>query len=80
MRNVRKITAQFIADTGASNTFTFVEDNGTIQTADRKAVLQVQGYGTVFIKHDIMIKGKLCTVTSKLAPVYYAPEISYRLF
>ena len=27
-----------------------------------------------------MIKGKLCTVTSKLQPVYYAPEISYRLF
>ena len=59
-------TAQFIADTGASNTFTFdkndfitfVEDNGTIQTAGKKAVLQVQGYGTVFIKHDIMLKGK----------------------
>ena len=45
---------------------TFVKDDGTIQTADKKAVLQVQGYGTVFIKHDIMIKGKLCTVTSKL--------------
>ena len=38
--------AQFIADTGASNTFTFdkndfvtfVEDDGTIQTADKKAV------------------------------------------
>ena len=78
-------TAQFIADTGASNTFTFdkndfvtfVEDNGTIQTADKKAVLQVQGYGTVFIKHNIMVKGKLCTVTSKLQPVYYAPEILY---
>ena len=77
-------TAQFITDTGASNTFTFdkndfvafVKDNGTIQTADKKAVLQVQGYGTVFIKHDIMVKGKLCTVTSKLQPVYYAPEIS----
>ena len=38
------------------------------------------GYGTIFIKHDIMVKGKLCTVTSKLQPVYYAPEISYRLF
>ena len=81
-------TAQFIADTGASNIFTFdkndfvafVKDNGTIQTADKKAVLQVQGYGTVFIKHDIMVKGKLCTVTSKLQPVYYAPEISYQLF
>ena len=81
-------TAQFIADTGASNTFTFdkndfvifVEDNGTIQTADKKAVLQVQGYGTVFIKHDIIVKGKVCTVTSKLQPVYYAPEISYQLF
>ena len=80
--------AQFIADTGASNTFTFdkndfvafVEDNGTIQTDDKKAVLQVQGYGTVFIKHNIMIKGKVCTVTSKLQPIYYAPEISYRLF
>ena len=78
-------TAQFIADTGASNTFTFdkndfitfVEDDGTIQTADKKAVLQVQGYGTVFIKHNINIKGKVCTVTSKLQPVYYAPEISY---
>ena len=65
-------TAQFIADTGASNTFTFdkndfvtfVKDDGTIQTADKKAVLQVQGYGIVFIKHDIMVKGKLCTVTS----------------
>ena len=76
-------TAQFIADTGASNTFTFdkndfvtfVEDDGTIQTANKKAVLQVQGYGTVFIKHNIMVKGKLCTVTSKLQPVYYAPEI-----
>ena len=32
---------------------------------------------TVFIKHDIIVKGKLCTVTSKLQPVYYAPEISY---
>ena len=80
--------AQFIADTGASNTFTFdkndfvafVKDSGTIQTADKKAVLQVQGYGIIFIKHDIMVKGKLCTVTSKLQPVYYAPEISYRLF
>ena len=78
-------TAQFIADTGASNTFTFdqndfvtfVEDDGTIQTANKKAVLQVQGYGTVFIKHNINIKGKVCTVTSKLQPVYYAPEISY---
>ena len=78
-------TAQFIADTGASNTFTFdkydfitfVKDDGTIQTANKKAVLQVQGYGTVFIKHDIMIKGKLCTVTSKLQPVYYAPKIPY---
>ena len=66
--------AQFIADTGASNTFTFdktdfitfVEDNGTIQTADKKVVLQVQGYGTVFIKHDINIKGKVYTITSKL--------------
>ena len=81
-------TAQFIADTGASSTFTFdkndfvtfVEDNGTIQTADKKAVLQVQGYGTVFIKHDIMVRGKVCTVTTQLQPVYYAPEISYRLF
>ena len=80
--------AQFIADTGASNTFTFdkndfvtfVEDDGTIQTANKKAVLQVQGYGTIFIKHDINIKGKVCTVTSKLQPVYYAPEISYQLF
>ena len=78
-------TAQFIADTGASNTFTFdkndfvtfVKDDGTIQTADKKAVLQVQGYGTIFIKHNIMIKGKLCTVTSKLQLVYYAPEILY---
>ena len=77
--------AQFIADTGASNTFTFdkndfvtfVKDDGTIQTADKKAVLQVQGYGTVFIKHDININGKVCTVTSKLQPVYYAPDISY---
>ena len=77
--------AQFIADTGASNTFTFdkndfvtfVKDNGTIQTADKKAVLQVQGYGTIFIKHDIMVKGKLCTITSKLQLVYYAPEVSY---
>ena len=78
-------TAQFIADTGASNTFnfdkndfiTFVEDDGTIQTADKKVVLQVQEYGIIFIKHDIMVKGKLCTVTSKLQPDYYAPEISY---
>ena len=61
-------TVQFIADSGASNTFTFdkndfvtfVEDDGTIQTADKKAVLQVQGYGTVFIKHDININGKVC--------------------
>ena len=67
-------TVQFIADTGASNTFTFdkndfvtfIEDDGTIQTADKKAVLQVQGYGTIFIKHDIIVKGKLCIVTSKL--------------
>ena len=52
MRNVRKIKQLnlYVADTGASNTFTFdkndfvtfVEDNGTIQTADKKAVLQVQ--------------------------------------
>ena len=78
-------TAQFIVDTGASNTFTFdkndfitfVEDNGTIQTANKKAVLQVQGYGTIFIKHDININNRVCTVTSKLQPVYYAPDISY---
>ena len=37
-------------------------------------------YGTIFIKHNINIKGKVCTVTSKLQPVYYASEISYQLF
>ena len=76
---------QFIADTGASNTFTFdksdfttfTKDEGNIQTADKKAVLQVQGYGTVFIKHEITINGKMKTVTSKLQLVYYAPDISY---
>ena len=76
---------QFIADTGASNTFTFdksdftmfTKDKGNIQTADKKAVLQVQGYGTVFIKHEITINGKVKMVTSKLQPVYYAPDISY---
>ena len=79
---------QFIADTGASNTFTFdksdftmfTKDKGNIQTANKKAVLQVQGHGTVFIKHEITINGKVKTVTSKLQLVYYAPNISYRLF
>ena len=78
---------QFIADTGASNTFTFdksdfttfIKDKGNIQTADKKVVLQIQGYGTVFIKHEISVNGKVKTVTSKLQLVYYAPEISYRL-
>ena len=76
-------SVQFIADTGASNTFTFdrndftmfTKDEGNIQTADKKAVLQIQGYGTVFIKHKITVNGKVKTVTSKLQPVYYAPDI-----
>ena len=81
-------TVQFIADSGASATFTFdksdfltyTEQKGSsIQTADQKSELEIQGYGSIFIKHDVLIKGTIREVTTKLQPVYYAPGMSYCL-
>ena len=84
--NCQKETAiKFITDTGASDTFTndlndfvmFKKMTGSIQTADDSSSLGITGYGTVFIKHKVLINGVKSTVTSKLSPVYYAPGMAY---
>ena len=86
--NCQKETAiKFIADTGASDTFTnnlndfvtFKKMTGSIQTVDDSSSLGITSYGTVFIKHKVLINGVESTVTSKLSPVYYAPGMAYRL-
>jgi hypothetical protein len=49
--------AVFIADTGASATFTFDKSDfttyhkmkGGVETADKRATLNIEGYGTVFV-------------------------------
>src|SRR5271163_4166576 len=78
---------KFIADTGASDTFTydksdfvtFTKMDGRVKTANEKASLDIQGYGTVFIKHTILVNEREYSVTTKLSPVYYAPGMAYRL-
>ena len=78
-------TVDFIADTGASDTFTndltdfttFKELNGSVQTADESSSLNIAGYGTVFLRHEVIIKGKKHSVMSKISPVYYAPDMAY---
>ena len=86
--NCQKESAiKFIADTGASDTFTnnlndfvtFKKMTGSIQTVDDSSSLGITGYGTVFIKHKVLINGVESMVTSKLSPVYYAPGMAYRL-
>ena len=54
--------------------------NGSIQTADESSSLNIAGYGMVFLRHEVIIKGKKHTVTSKISPVYYAPGMAYQLF
>ena len=78
-------TVDFIADTGASDTSTndltdfttFKELNSSIQTADESSSLNIAGYGMVFLRHEVIIKGKKHSVTSKSSPVYYAPGMAY---
>ena len=73
-----KKSVDFIADTGASDTFTnnltnftiFKQLNGSIQTADESSSLNIAGYGMVFLGHEVIIKGKKHSVTSKISPVY----------
>ena len=80
-------TTQFIADTGASDTFTFdksdfvtfTEIDASVQTADEKSALQLLGYGTVFVKHTIPTNKKEVEVTTKTQLVYYAPGMAYQL-
>ena len=67
-------TAQFIANTGASDTFTFdkldfatfTKMDASVQTVDKKFALQILGYGTVFVKHIILINKKKVEVTTKI--------------
>src|SRR5271168_552906 len=78
---------EFIADSGASDHFThsksdfvtYAKFSGEIETANDKSTLRIEGYGTVFIKHTVELKGQLMEVTTKLQPVYYAPGMAYRL-
>ena len=78
-------TVDFIADTGASDTFTndltnfttFKELNGSVQTADESLSLNIAGYGMVFLRHEVIIKGKKHSVMSKISPLYYAPGMAY---
>ena len=57
---------KFIADTGASDHFThnksdfvtFAKMDGEIKTADEESILEIKGYGTVFIKHKILPRWK----------------------
>ena len=78
-------TVDFIADTSASDTFTnnltnfttFKKLNGSVQTADESSSFNIAGYGTVFLRHEVIIKGKKHSVTSKTSPVYYAPGMAY---
>lgn len=46
-----------------------------LKTADKDIILKILGYGTVFIKHTISVGGTKYSVTTKLSPVYYAPDI-----
>jgi hypothetical protein len=78
---------EFIADSGASDHFThsksdfvtYVKFSGKIKTADKKSTLRIEGSGTVFIKHKILVGDQEIEVTTKLQPVYYAPGMAYQL-
>ena len=80
-----KKSVDFIADTGASDTFTndltdfttFKELNGSVQTADESSSLNIAGHGMVFLRHEVIIKGKKHIVMSKISPIYYASGIAY---
>ena len=48
--------------------------------SDESSSLNIAGYGMVFLRHEVIIKGKKHTVTSKISPVYYAPGMAYQLF
>ena len=53
---------------------------GSVQTADESSSLNIAGYGMVFLRHEVIIKGKKHSVMSKISLVYYAPGMAYQLF
>ena len=46
----------------------------------KSSSLNIAGYGMVFLRHEVIIKGKKHSVMSKISPVYYAPGMAYQLF
>ena len=60
---------QAIVTFNKSDFVTFKKMDTSVQTADGKSALQILGYGTVFVKHTILISKKEGEVMTKTAGV-----------
>jgi hypothetical protein len=79
----------WILDSGASKHFSGdINDFASYQDVDpnkdthvhaANSVIHIKGKGAVFIKHQVKIQGKLESRITRLYPVFYIPEIDYRL-
>jgi hypothetical protein len=80
-------SAKWILDSGASKHFTGeirdfalyekVHQVGIIHVHAALIVINIQGKGAVFIKHQVKIQGKLKTRIMQLYPVFYIPKIDH---
>ena len=83
-----KGTIEFLADSGASSSFTpnksdlsdfsQIDDDALKVKTAAAAVLCIKGKGVMFIMHTLNHKGKIRNVISQI-PVYYIPGLSLRL-